>query len=146
MSSKSKHKKEPLIKLSRREDIDPENGIVRAERLSRACIKVLKTEQLGHEVRFIRGSTGEIALPYDTAATVTYKCLPKPLSLPGDVSELPEHTHGLIVSYVVAKERMAGDTSTQRGANIYLTMYEAAKARLRPHMGDGASYRLINRY
>ena len=107
---------------------------------------MVKARQLGREVRFMRGDTGVIALPYNEPVTVSYIAEPERLSSPSDVSELPEHTHGLIVTYMVGRERMAGDASTQRGANIYLSMYEAAKARLRPHPGDPDSYLIYNRY
>lgn len=132
--------------FTRTETVVPSNGIVDISDLSRGCVKVLTTKQLGREVRFMIGDTGVIALPYNDPVEITYICDPKPLSSPTDVSELPEHTHGLIVSYMVGRERMAGDTSTQRGANIYLSMYEAAKARIRPHMGDRSYYGIINRY
>lgn len=134
------------VGFSRTETVYPVNGIVELSELTRDCIKIKKAVQLGREVRFMQGADGCVALPYNEAAEITYYCEPKPLSSPTDVSELPEHTHGLIVSYIVGRERMAGDTSTQRGANIYLSMYEAAKAKLRPHRGDHASYELINRY
>lgn len=130
----------------RTDTVHPHNGLVEINELSRDCIKVVKAVQLGREVRFMRGDTGIIALPYNDTAEITYICDPKPLASPSDVSELPPYTHGLIVNYVVGRERMAGDTSTQRGANIYLSMYEAAKSRLRPHIGDGESYRIVNRY
>ena len=134
------------IHFTRTETVHPSNGLVERSELSRDCIKVDKAEQLGREVRFMRGDTGVIALPYNDTARITYRCLPKPLSSPNDVSELPEHTHGLIVSYIVGRERMAGDTATQSGANIYFSMYEAAKARLRPHPGDAAAYTIVNRW
>ena len=134
------------IAFTRTETVAPSNGIVELSDLSRDCIKIRKVIQLGREVRFMRGDTGVVALPYNDEAEITYICEPKPLVQPSDVSELPAHTHGLIVSYMVGRERMAGDTSTQRGANIYLSMYEAAKDRLRPHHGDRESYMLTNRY
>ena len=133
--------------FSRTDELEVTDGVADLSKLPRACVKVLKAEQLGHEVRFGRGSaTGLITLPYSEPARVTYLCEPKPLRLPGDVSELPLYCHGLIPGYVVGRERMAGDTSTQRGANIYLSMYETAKAKLRPHSGDPESYRIKNRY
>ena len=128
------------------ETITPQNGLVEVSELSRNCLKVVKAVQLRREVRFMRGDTGVIALPYNEPVELTYVCEPRPLVNPSDVSELPAHTHGLIVSYMVGRERMAGDASTQRGANIYLSMYEAAKSRLRPHLGDDGSYRIINRW
>ncbi|MBR3381627.1 MAG: hypothetical protein IKG85_01115 [Clostridia bacterium] len=132
--------------FSRTEEVVPDNGIVELSALTHECVKVRKAVQLGREVRFMRGDTGSIALPYNEPAKITYICEPKPLSSPSDVSELPAHTHGLIVSYVVGRERMSGDVSTQRGGNIYLSMYEASKSKLRPHVGDSESYRIVNRY
>ncbi|MBO4563504.1 MAG: hypothetical protein J5772_07825 [Clostridia bacterium] len=134
------------IGFTRTETVHPTNGLVDISDLTRDCIKVAKAVQLGHEVRFMCGDTGVIALPYNDPAVVTYRCEPKPLSSPTDVSELPAHTHGLIVDYIVARERMAGDVSTQGGANIYLSMYEAKKAKLRPHFGAQETYAIFNRY
>lgn len=134
------------IRFTRTDTVRPSNGLVELADLTRDCIKVEKAVQMGHEVRFVRGDTGFIALPYNEPARITYLCLPKRLSSPNDVSELPEHVHGLIVSYIVGRERMAGDTATQSGANIYFSMYEAAKAKLRPHPGDPESYRIANRW
>ncbi len=134
------------IGFSKTETVMPENGIVELESLSRVCLKVLRVSQLGHRVNFLRGDTGTIALPYNEAAEIAYIYEPKPLQNPSDVSELPAHTHGLIVSYMVGRERMAGDVSTQRGANIYLSMYEAGKNKLLPHPGDSESYRIFNRW
>ena len=134
------------IGFCRTDEATPVNGIVRADSLPRVIIKLKRAEQLGHAVRFTRGDTGEIALPYCEPAKLTYICEPKPLVLPQDVSELPAQAHSLIVSYIVARERMSGDVSTQRGANVYLSMYEAGKAKLRPHYGDGGSYTILNRY
>lgn len=132
--------------FSRTETVRPISGVVEIETLSRDCVKVVRACQMGREVRFRESGTGRIELPYDEPAEITYRCLPKKLASAADEPELPAHTHGLIVSYIVGRERMAGDVSTQRGANIYLSMYEAAKSRLRPHMGDPASYSIINRW
>ena len=63
-----------------------------------------------------------------------------------DVSELPEAVHPLIVSYVVGRERMGGDVSTQGGGNIYISMYNAAKAKLRGSAQAGDPYTITNRY
>ncbi|MCR5809378.1 MAG: hypothetical protein K6G56_07430 [Clostridiales bacterium] len=134
------------ICFTRKETVTPSNGLVDLGTLSYDCIKVVKAEQLGREVRFIQSQTGLIALPYNERATITYRCEPKRLLSPTDVSELPAHTHGLMTLYIVGRERMAGDQSTQSGANIYLSMYEAAKARLRPHVGESRAYEITNRW
>ncbi|MBO4385304.1 MAG: hypothetical protein J5854_07825 [Clostridia bacterium] len=132
--------------LTKTETAHPSGGIVDLADLTRDCLKIVRVEQLGHPVKFKSADTGTIALPYNETATVTYRCEPKRLEQPSDVSELPEHAHGLIVTYVVGRERMAGDVGTQRGANIYLSMYEAAKSKLRPHVGEPAAYEIVNRW
>lgn len=135
------------IRFSRTDIVMPTGGVVDTSMLSRPCLRVESVKQLGHVVRFGRGdTTGCITLPYDTEATITYRCVPSELSSPTDVSELPIYVHGLIVCYVIARERMAGDVNTQRGSDIYLSMYEMAKAKLRPHMGEPESYMIVNRY
>ncbi len=135
-----------VIKPVRTETVQPDDGVAELSELSRSCVKIIKIEQRGHKVPFCQQDTGSVGLPYNDAAEITYIFEPKPLSSPADVSELPEHAHGLIVSYVVGRERMAGDVSTQRGANIYLSMYEAAKAKLRPHVGAHERYEIVNRW
>lgn len=132
--------------FDRTDPVTPVNGLVELDRLPRECIKVEKVVQLGREVRCTRERMGLIGLPYNEPAELTYRCLPKKLSSPTDVSELPAGVHSLIVMYVIGRERMAGDASTQRGANIYLSLYEEAKSKLRPHHGDKSSYEIINRW
>ncbi|MCR5611419.1 MAG: hypothetical protein K6F68_06280 [Clostridiales bacterium] len=134
------------LRLTRTETARPSDGIVELSDLSRDCLKIVRVEQLGHAVRFKSTDTGSVALPYNETAKITYRYEPKRLEQPSDVSELPEHAHGLIVTYIVGRERMAGDVSTQRGANVYLSMYEAAKSKLRPHYGDHGSYEITNRW
>ena len=67
---------------------------------------------------------------------MTYRYVPRSLEIPSDVPELPEYMHGLIVTYVVARERMSSDTSTQKGASAYMEIYEMLKARLISSGGD----------
>lgn len=134
------------LKLTKTETVRPSGGMVDLSDLTRDCLKIVRVEQLGHAVRFMSTETGSVALPYNEPAKITYRYEPKRLEQPSDVSELPEHAHGLMVAYAVGRERMAGDVSTQRGANVYLSMYEAAKSKLRPHYGDRGSYEIVNRY
>lgn len=134
------------IGFTRTDTLPAENGLVELGELPRNCLKVKRVEQRGKPVLFKREDTGAIGVPYTDPASITYVCEPKRMTAPSDECELPAYTHGLIVNYMVGRERMAGDVSTQRGANIYLSMYEAAKAGLRPHYGDGESYRIVNRW
>lgn len=133
--------------LYRTDELTPDNGVADLALLPRRCRRVLDVVQLNKSVPFRAGDSSEkLLLPYSAPARITYQYYPKPLSSPTDVSELNEGLHGLMVSYVVGRERMAGDVSTQGGGNLYLAMYEAAKARIRPHMGGADAYRFINRY
>ena len=134
------------IGFSRTDTVTPSNGLVELALLPRDCVRVIRAEQLGHEVRVNMETTGFIGLPYDEPASITYRCMPKPLSSPTDVSELPAYTHALIVSYIVGRERMGGDTATQDGGSIYLSRYNAAKAKLRGYLKDSDSFKIVNRY
>lgn len=135
------------VGLMRTDAVKPRDGIVNLRNLHRSCRKVIKVVQLDRSVPFRSGANqDEILLPYDETAYITYRYEPKPLENPTDVSELSEGLHGLMVSYVVGRERMAGDVSTQGGSNLYLGMYESAKAKLRRGMGAVDEYRITNRY
>lgn len=115
--------------------------------LSRRCLRIESVTQRGHEVPFRDGyAMNTLLLPYDEPAEVTYRYLPGRLESLNDRSELPEYMHPLIVTYTVARERMGGDTATQSGANIYLSMYNASKAKLRGYIRDRNSFSIINRY
>lgn len=54
--------------------------------------------------------------------------------------------HGLLVTYVVARERASSDAATQRGAGAYFQLYEAGKAALRPNRRAKDAYGIINRW
>ena len=135
------------LALTRTDERIPAAGVVRLDGLERRCIRVERAEQLGRSVPFRAGDTpNELFLPYSEPARITYRFLPKRLETASDVSELPEAVHPLIVSYVVGRERMGGDVSTQSGGNVCLSMYNAAKARLRGSMKHGEPNTITNRY
>ncbi len=133
--------------LTRTERIAPNGGVIDLRMLKRSCLRVEKVEQMGHSVPFQRGRTpDQLLLPYTSIAMVTYRFSPLRLKNAADIPELPESMHPLIVSYVVGRERMGGDVATQDGANIYLSMYSAAKARLKGYLTGSDSFEIINRY
>ena len=80
----------------------------------------------------------------DGPATLTYRYMPRMLAADTDVPELPEHCHGALVTYAVARERAAGDATAaaQAGFALYAQMRRA----LRPHCGEADVYRLENVY
>ena len=131
----------------RTDELAVNEGIADLSQLPRSCIKVTRVRQQGHSVPFSIGDTSNsILLPYCAPAVITYRCVPAPLVKGTDESELDPCLHGLIVSYLVGRERMGVDVTTQSGGNIYLSMFENAKARLRKHRGGMDSYRFENRY
>lgn len=119
-------------------------------RLERECIRVHGVKRLGRYMNFFEtGESGILCVPgakADSLVQVNYRFAPRTLSNTSDVPELPDWCHGLIVCYVVGRERASGEVGIQRGSNIYFQMYEAGKAKLRPHMGGADSYRILNRW
>lgn len=130
------------------ESIESKDGLLDTHRLSQPCLKILSIRRLGKEEGFSTGpASGVLALAGGPGQVeVSYRYAPKDMRAPTDEPGLPPWCHGLIVCYVVARERAAGDVSLQRGGNIYFQMYEAGKADLRPHAGEAQSYRLLNRW
>ena len=135
------------LALKRTDELEPADGVVNLTALPRSCFRVESVEQLGKKVPFRAGdSPMQLFLPYSESARITYRFAPRKLEAASDVSELPDAVHPLIVSYVVGRERMGGDVSTQGGGNIYLSMYNAAKAKLRGSFSGGEAYTITNRY
>lgn len=135
------------LALKRTETLVPEEGVLDLTQLKRKCYRVESVCQLGRRVPFSSGDTPmRLYVPYNEEAEVTYRFAPQRLETASDVSELPAALHPLIVSYVVGRERMGGDVSTQGGGNIYLSMYNAAKAKLRGGFGGEERFTITNRY
>lgn len=124
------------------------DGMLNTRKLSQPCLKVLSIRRDGKEETFAPGpASGIVSLSGGPGKVeVCYLYAPREMRSPTDEPGLPPRCHGLIVCYVIARERAAGDVSLQRGGNIYFQMYEAGKADLRPHMGEEESYRLLNRW
>ncbi len=133
--------------IFRTDKLDAPLGKIDLSELPRHCRKVIKVVQRGNAVPFgIGDRSNELFLPYDTPAFITYYFEPTALKNPSDVSEIDEEFHGLFVSYIVGRERMSGDVSTQKGSNLYLSMYENSKSKLRKHRGESDTYTIYNRY
>lgn len=135
-------------KPRRTDVIDSRDGTFTTAMLSRGCRKVLFVKRNGVSEEFFDGDSSEVIVTSGGPGTieVTYRCVPKELFASTDEPDIPEWMHGLIVSYVVGRERAAGDVSLQRGGNIYFQMYEAGKAAIRPHLGGEDSQRIVNRW
>lgn len=137
------------FRLRRTETVPHENGLVLLDALSRACLSVLSVSQAGKKLDYSFGEAGDRIYVRNAGAEeleVCYRFAPKTVSAPTDVPEVPEWCHGLIVTYVVGRERASGEVNLQRGGNVYFQMYEAGKRQIRPHPGDGAAYGIVNRW
>ena len=106
------------------------------------------TAMLSREEDFYDGDASEVIVTSGGPGKieVTYRSVPREMFASTDEPDIPAYMHGLLVSYVVGRERAAGDVSQQRGGNIYFQMYEAGKAAIRPHLGGGTSQRIVNRW
>ena len=133
--------------LFRTDKVRAAAGVVDTSLLPRRPKRIERVVQHGRAVPFRYGDrTNTILLPYDAAAEITYRYEPRTLNDTSDRSDLDDALLGLIVSYVVGRERIGGDVSTQSGGNIYLAMFEAGKSKLRGYIRDENSFRIINRY
>lgn len=130
------------------ETVKSKDGTINTALLSRGCRKVIGVKRKGTQEQFFDGdSTESIYLSGGPGEVeITYHSVPRDMFSTTDEPDIPEWMHGLIVSYVVGRERAAGDVSQQRGGNIYFQMYEAGKAAIRPHLGGSDSYRIRNRW
>ena len=132
------------------EDFTLDGKLLDTRKLQRQCVRVHGVKRLGRYMSFFEtGNSAVLCVPgaaANSTVQVNYRFAPETLSNTTDVPELPEWCHGLIVCYVVGRERASGEVGVQRGSNIYFQMYEAGKAKLRPHMGGADSYRIMNRW
>lgn len=137
------------FRLRRTQTLPHERGLFHLSALSHACLNLLSVSQNGKKLDYAFSEGGEsvyVKNAGDTELAVCYRFAPKAISSPTDVPEVPEWCHGLIVTYVVGRERASGEVNLQRGGNVYFQMYEAGKRQIRPHPGDGAAYKIVNRW
>lgn len=119
------------MKLHMTEEVRIDGSTIDTVRLSHPCLKVIAITQDGFPLRFSSCEASDIVCVRGTGiVNVIYRYMPAALSVPSDVPEIPEYMHGLIVSYVVGRERMSGDTSTQKGCDAYMELYETEKMRI----------------
>lgn len=122
-----------LLKLMRTEKKMADGGVVNLNTLARRCIRVESIRQHEHKVPFRQSDlTNDLLLPYETEAEITYRFLPNRLEHLDDISELPEYTYPLLISYIIGRKFMEnGDSESTRLASIYFSMYNAAKEKLK---------------
>lgn len=133
------------LQLRHTEPVQVTDGVIDTAAFSRRCHKLLELRQDGKPVRFTDGAEGKVLCSgcADGEVTASYRYLPPQMVNPADVPGIPEWFHGLIVTYVVGRERASGDVSTQHSANIYFEIYNAGKRNIRRDAGgeDSAAFR-----
>ncbi|HPY37096.1 MAG TPA: hypothetical protein PLH38_04610, partial [Clostridia bacterium] len=137
-----------VLELRRTDTLSVNDGIADISKLPRCCIKVLSMWHGIERVPFITGPSHTLVRPLfgGDELSVVYRYLPRDMASPSDVPELPDYCHGMIVTYVVARERASADPSMQRGADIYLALYTAAKRKLSPSLGEENLYKIENKW
>lgn len=135
------------FKPTRRETVKLSGSVLDTTLFDRPCIKVERVLQkgTGFELKHSpQDASGIMSVRGVGEVDVIYRYMPRDMAQPTDEPELPLKLHPLIVLYVVARERMSGDVSTQSGANPYLQLYEAGKLRLLSASNDVST--VINKF
>ncbi len=137
-----------ILQLRRTDTLQVTNNTADIAALPRCCVKVLYIARNMSRIPFIAGSSSTQirVLCDDGPVQLHYRYLPDDMTSPTDIPELPAYCHGLIVTYVVARERASADPSMQRGANVYFGLYNASKRGLRSLVGEPDQYQFVNRW
>ena len=126
--------------LVRMDKVNLSGSTADLKKLCRECMKLTSVTQDGMPVRYLYSEASQIvSVRAKGQVEVYYRYIPKKLFSPSDVPDVPEYLHGLIVMYVTGRERMSGDTSTQKGADSYLSLYEIEKNRIKLSMEHGGT-------
>lgn len=121
-------------RLWRRDEVSVAEDRVDCSGLPQTMVKALALKRDGVRIPFYYGAdantlhTKGIA---DGAAELTYRYMPAPLEELTDVPDIPEFLHPLIVTFIVARERIQLDSVAQSGSKTNLNLYETMKRRLR---------------
>lgn len=136
------------LQLRRSDALHVEDNVADIAALPRCCTKIISMYKDGTRVPFIEGPSTTLVrvLAPQGPVLVHYRYLPDDMHLSTDVPEVPAHCHGMIVTYVVARERASNDIATQRGAKLYFELYAAAKRRLKSMAGEESAYQIVNRW
>jgi hypothetical protein len=136
------------MKLKRTDPAEVINGRLDITTLPRSCTKVVQLQRGTKILPFWSAGSSAIinVCAVDGPVEVTYRFIPDTLTNGTDSPELPVHTHGMIVTYMVGRERTSQDVSVQRGANVYFELYEAQKRNLKRSLGEPDTYKIKNKF
>ena len=131
----------------RTETVSITGGAIDLTLLERPLVKAVALARGGARLPFYYGAgTHLLHVPGvpDGAAELTYRYMPRMLAADTDVPDLPEYSHGALVTYAVARERAAGDAAAAAQAGFAL--YQQMRRALRAHSGELDAYRIENAY
>lgn len=124
------------------------NRLLDLDNLSRDVIKLVDVRANGSSVGFEQDADGSGQFVIDTTASsvvVLYRFLPKKLSNPTDVPELPKHMHSYVKYYIVASARCGGDPYTQNTSSADFQMFNQFLYSLESvKLGQASAYVLQN--
>ena len=133
------------LNLRRTDKVTVEDGEIDINKLPRRCRKIISVKKNGSTVSFTRGSsTVKYKVGAEGEVDVEYRFIPQALSSDTDEPELPNALHGLLVTFVCAREFQTGDYNTQRRANMYYAAYAQGKNEARRHYGEPEAYSIDN--
>ncbi|MDO4544325.1 MAG: hypothetical protein Q4C01_07205 [Clostridia bacterium] len=121
-------------RLWRKETARLQDNRLNTDNLSYACVKVLTLERDGVRIPFYYGTNSDELrtknVP-DGELTITYRYMPPTVTTVLQSPELPACLHPLIVTFIVARERIQLDSAARSGSKVNLDLYETMKKRLR---------------
>lgn len=106
-------------------------GKVYTDALAYRCVKVLGIEREGRRLTFYYDlSPQELLVPEakeGEMVDLVYRYMPQDLEEDEDVPELPESCHGMLVSYIVAREKSQLDAGAHNVGRYSMALYEKQK-------------------
>lgn len=124
-----------------------DDGQIDISELPYECLRIVRVTQNARPVAFSRGGASYLFRIGATGRVdVEYRYLPRQLSSDTDEPGIPERLHGLLVTYICAREYTTNDEVTQTRAKHFYDLYHAGKTRAEKAYGEPEAYALYNKY
>lgn len=123
------------------------DGIPDGDGKRNTCLKLVGISRNGRPVRFGRGpSTYRIKVDATGPVDVEYRYLPATMSNDTDEPGVPERLHPLLVNYVLGKDVVTDDVTTQRRASAFFELYREGKQQAQRMYGEPENYTIRNKW
>ena len=133
------------LQLRRTDTITASDNQIDVNDLPNVCLKVLSVKQGSSELSFVMGNSREtINVGVDGDVDVEYRYVPKDMADDIDQPGIPENLHHLIVPYVVFREHMTADPSTQRRSDLFWQVYDQGRHEAKKTYGEEDTYKIYN--